>query len=49
MHEGRIAYEGDVPEPAGHHAAPDHDHVHPHAAEEPPGICVSPTDRMPAP
>ena len=48
VHEGRIAYEGAVPEPAGHHAEPGHDHVHPHAAEERPGICVSPTDRMPA-
>ncbi len=49
VHSGRIAYEGGVPEPAGHHAEPGHDHVHPHAAEEPSGICVSPTDRMPAP
>jgi zinc transport system ATP-binding protein len=49
VHQGRIAYEGAVPEPAGHHAGPGHDHVHPHAAEERPGICVSPTDRMPAP
>jgi zinc transport system ATP-binding protein len=49
VHDGRIAYSGDVPEPAGHHAEPGHDHVHPHAAEERPGICVSPADRMPAP
>ena len=49
VHDGRIAYSGDVPEPAGHHAEPGHDHVHPHAAEDRPGICVSPTDRMPAP
>ncbi len=49
VHDGRIAYSGGVPEPAGHHAEPGHDHVHPHAAEERPGICVSPTDRMPAP
>ena len=48
VHEGRIAYEGAVPEPAGYHAEPGHDHVHPHAAEDRPGICVSPTDRMPA-
>ncbi|MFI7597408.1 metal ABC transporter ATP-binding protein [Actinoplanes sp. NPDC049681] len=48
VHDGRIAYEGAVPEPAGHHAEPGHDHVHPHAQPEPPGICVAPTDRMPA-
>jgi zinc transport system ATP-binding protein len=48
VHHGRIAYEGAVPEPAGHHAEPGHDHVHPHAAAEPPpGICVAPTDRVP--
>jgi zinc transport system ATP-binding protein len=46
VHHGRIAYEGAVPEPAGHHAEPGHDHVHPHAAAEPPGICVAPTDRV---
>jgi len=27
------------PEPAGHHADPDHDHVHPHAATVTAGIC----------
>src|SRR5690242_9113021 len=27
VHEGRIAYQGAPPEPAGHHAEPDHDHV----------------------
>jgi zinc transport system ATP-binding protein len=48
VHDGRIAYEGRVPEPAGHHAGPGHDHVHPHAAPERPVICVAPTDRMPA-
>jgi len=46
VHHGRIAYEGAVPEPAGHHGEPGHDHVHPHAAEQPPGICVAPTDRV---
>jgi zinc transport system ATP-binding protein len=46
VHEGRIAYEGAVPEPAGHHAAEGHDHVHPHAATETPVICVAPTDRV---
>ncbi|MEV4637614.1 ABC transporter ATP-binding protein [Actinoplanes sp. NPDC049548] len=48
VHDGRIAYEGAVPEPAGHHAEPGHDHVHPHAEPESARICVSPTDRMPA-
>jgi zinc transport system ATP-binding protein len=47
VHHGRIAYEGAVPEPAGHHAEPGHDHVHPHAEVERAGICVAPTDRMP--
>jgi zinc transport system ATP-binding protein len=49
VHEGRIAYEGAPPEPAGHHAEPGHDHVHPHAAEVQAGICEwAPTDRMQA-
>lgn len=34
VHLGRIVHDGAVPEPAGHHAHPDHDHVHPHASEE---------------
>jgi zinc transport system ATP-binding protein len=38
VHHGRIAHDGAVPEPAGHHAEPGHDHVHPHAPEEPAGI-----------
>ncbi|GLZ01342.1 metal ABC transporter ATP-binding protein [Actinoplanes sp. NBRC 103695] len=46
VHEGRIAHDGAVPEPAGHHAEPGHDHVHPHAEAERPGICVAPTDRV---
>jgi zinc transport system ATP-binding protein len=47
VHEGRIAHSGPVPEPAGHHAEPGHDHLHPHAAEEKPGICEwAPVDRM---
>lgn len=47
VHDGRIAYAGPAPEPAGHHAEPDHDHVHPHAAAEPAGICDwAPADRM---
>jgi zinc transport system ATP-binding protein len=46
VHHGRIAYEGAVPEPAGHHAEPGHDHVHPHAVQERAGICEwAPTDR----
>jgi zinc transport system ATP-binding protein len=39
VHEGLIAYEGDPPEPAGHHAEPGHDHVHPHAEQAPAGLC----------
>jgi zinc transport system ATP-binding protein len=31
VHEGVIAHDGAVPHPAGHHADPHHDHVHPHA------------------
>jgi zinc transport system ATP-binding protein len=47
VHEGRIAHAGPVPEPAGHHAEPGHDHVHPHAVQERPGICEwAPVDRM---
>ena len=38
VHHGRIAHDGAVPEPAGHHAEPGHDHVHPHAPEEPAGM-----------
>ncbi|MFD0821732.1 ABC transporter, partial [Micromonospora zhanjiangensis] len=38
VHDGRIAHDGPVPEPAGHHAEPGHDHVHPHCADEPAGM-----------
>ena len=38
VHEGRIAHDGAVPEPAGHHAVPGHEHVHPHAPEESMGM-----------
>jgi len=38
LHHGRVVHDGPVPAPAGHHAAPGHDHVHPHAPAEPPGI-----------
>jgi zinc transport system ATP-binding protein len=47
VHHGRIAYVGAVPEPAGHHAEAGHDHVHPHAAIDAPGLCEwAPADRM---
>ena len=49
VHQGRVAHDGTPPEPAGHHAEPGHDHVHPHAEQVPAGICEwSPTDRMAA-
>jgi zinc transport system ATP-binding protein len=49
VHQGQIAHVGAVPEPAGHHAEPGHDHVHPHAAEDRPGLCDwAPADRMQA-
>ncbi|MEU2616034.1 metal ABC transporter ATP-binding protein [Micromonospora sp. NPDC007271] len=38
IHQGGIAHDGAVPEPAGHHAAPDHDHVHPHGPDEHAGL-----------
>jgi zinc transport system ATP-binding protein len=38
VHDGRISHDGAVPEPAGDHAHPDHDHVHPHAPAEVRGI-----------
>lgn len=38
VHDGRIAHDGAVPEPAGHHAEPDHDHVHPHAPTDRDGL-----------
>ncbi|GLY20998.1 ABC transporter ATP-binding protein [Micromonospora sp. NBRC 101691] len=42
VHQGGIAHDGAVPEPAGHHADPDHDHVHPHGPEEPAGLWSTP-------
>jgi zinc transport system ATP-binding protein len=42
VHHGRIVHNGPVPRPAGHHADPDHDHVHPHAPYDPPGLWNSP-------
>ncbi|WP_229402473.1 metal ABC transporter ATP-binding protein [Micromonospora okii] len=41
VHHGGIAHDGPVPEPAGHHAEPDHDHVHPHGPDEPAGLWSS--------
>ncbi|MFG2168438.1 metal ABC transporter ATP-binding protein [Micromonospora chersina] len=38
VHQGGICHDGAVPEPAGHHAEPGHDHVHPHCDEEPAGL-----------
>lgn len=35
VHDGVIAHDGPAPEPVGHHAHPDHDHVHPHAPHTP--------------
>jgi zinc transport system ATP-binding protein len=42
VHHGEIVHDGPVPEPAGHHAEPDHDHVHPHASFDRPGIWGAP-------
>ncbi|MEU5914757.1 metal ABC transporter ATP-binding protein [Micromonospora sp. NPDC047527] len=41
VHEGGICHDGAVPDPAGHHAEPDHDHVHPHGPDEPAGLWSS--------
>ncbi|KKJ99129.1 metal ABC transporter ATP-binding protein [Micromonospora sp. HK10] len=41
VHQGGICHDGAVPEPAGHHAEPGHDHVHPHCDEEPAGLWSS--------
>jgi zinc transport system ATP-binding protein len=38
IHDGLVAHDGPVPEPAGFHANPHHDHVHPHARPDQPGI-----------
>jgi zinc transport system ATP-binding protein len=42
IHHGVVAHDGPVPAPAGHHADPDHDHVHPHAPHTPPSIWERP-------
>ena len=33
LSHGRVVSDGPPPEPVGHHAGPDHKHVHPHADE----------------
>jgi zinc transport system ATP-binding protein len=38
VHDGVIAHDGAVPQPAGYHADPEHDHVHPHAPDEEPDL-----------
>jgi zinc transport system ATP-binding protein len=38
VHDGRILRSEGIPEPAGHHALPDHDHVHPHAPSSAGGL-----------
>ena len=38
VHHGSIIHNGEVPEPAGHHAEPGHDHVHPHGPVEQAGL-----------
>ncbi|WP_027341209.1 metal ABC transporter ATP-binding protein [Hamadaea tsunoensis] len=42
IHDGVVAHTGPVPPPAGHHADPDHDHVHPHAPGTAPGLWERP-------
>jgi zinc transport system ATP-binding protein len=38
VHDGAVVHDGPPPEPAGHHAHPDHQHVHPHGPADPPGL-----------
>jgi zinc transport system ATP-binding protein len=42
IHDGVIAHDGAVPEPAGEHADPEHDHVHPHGPVDSPGLWGAP-------
>lgn len=35
LRDGRVVHHGAPPPAVGHHADPDHDHLHPHAPEEP--------------
>jgi zinc transport system ATP-binding protein len=39
---GVVVHNGTPPRPVGHHADPDHDHVHPHAPYDPPGLWNAP-------
>jgi zinc transport system ATP-binding protein len=38
LHHGEIVHSGPVPPPAGHHADPGHEHVHPHAPQNGTGL-----------
>ncbi len=42
LHHGKIVHNGPAPRPAGHHADPDHEHVHPHAPYDLPGLWNAP-------
>jgi len=42
IYDGVVAHDGPVPEPAGHHADPAHDHVHPHPPHTPPSLWERP-------
>jgi len=35
LREGRVVSDGRPPDPEGHHAAPEHVHLHPHADTPP--------------
>ena len=41
VHNGTVAHDGSVPMPAGYHAFAHHDHVHPHATADSPGLWTS--------
>jgi zinc transport system ATP-binding protein len=41
VHYGSVVHDGGVPTPAGHHAHPDHDHVHPHGPDDRPGMWIT--------
>jgi len=42
IYDGVVAHDGPVPEPAGHHADPAHDHVHPHPPHTSPSLWERP-------
>jgi zinc transport system ATP-binding protein len=42
VHQGQIAHDGPVPRPVGHHADPEHDHVHPHGPVPPASLWEAP-------